>query len=219
MKKLFTLFLLMLSIRAASAQNGTISATVVDTDLIAWANGSWKLAFTANPSHPNIGDYNVNGVPLAPGVINQSGSLDASGAFSTSAYLNTAVTPAGSTWTITICPLASAPCGNYKFTLSTSTLDISNALKAAIPAPRFPTGAASYGYADVEVQVSTGVGGQYWNVPLSQFRFWNGSAWVAQGGGGGGTGTPVGNVQELQVNAGSGNFGATTGMTWSPASK
>src|SRR6516162_3421475 len=106
MKKLLLLCCLLLS-HYAVAQMTSLSATVVDSDNVAWANGSWKLAFTPNPSHPNIGDYNINGTPLAPGVTNQSGSLDSAGKFTASIYNNNVVTPAGSGWLVTVCPLAS----------------------------------------------------------------------------------------------------------------
>ena len=99
------------------AQTTTVSATVVDTDGTIRANGSWGLQFTPNPSIPNISKYNINGTPLDPAIINQNGVMDNSGVFTFSTYQTAPITPVGSSWTLKVCPNATAPCGIYNFTL------------------------------------------------------------------------------------------------------
>jgi len=200
------------------AQNTTISGTMVDTDGTAWVNGTWRLVFRPNPQFPNENQYRLlNGAPLNTNVTHQSGTLNATtGGFVATIYDSTLITPTGSGWTLTICPLASAPCGTFQFVAAGSSMNVSSNLTAAIPAPRFTPIPGAFGYADINVITSLNIGAQYWNVVSGNLHCFNGQVWVVcSGGGGGGGGTPPGgNVGELQTNGGSGVFTATAGMTW-----
>ena len=164
------------------AQTTALSATVVDSDGTAWANGTWTIQFLPNSNNPNVGIYNINGVPLSPNIITQSGGLDSSGNLSATIYNNTSIAPSGSGWAITVCPYASAPCGSYTFTTSTSSLNISSPLTTAIPAPRFKAITGAYGYADIEAQVQLTPGNAYYNVSSSCYRLYSGSSWACSGG-------------------------------------
>src|SRR5712664_2926370 len=99
MKKFLSFFFFLLLIPSlGEAQNTTLTGTVVDPDGQAWIGGTWKIAFQPNSSIPNINAYNINGVPLVPSVMNQSGSLDGTGSFSVTVYQSLVITPALSSW-------------------------------------------------------------------------------------------------------------------------
>ena len=156
-----------------------ITATVVDSDSIAWANGSWVLSFTPAPGYPDVGIYNVNGVPLNPAVTSQSGVMDASGIFSLTCYTTSEVTPSGSSWVLSLSPNASVPASQYNFKTTGSSMNLSASLTAAINAPRFQAkGSGAYGYADVEALVQIVYGGAYWNVITKSVRVWDGTKFL-----------------------------------------
>lgn len=162
---LFTWMLLFMG-SISFAQNTVLSATVVDSDGTIWANGTWKITFIPAPNNQNISLYNQNGVALTQGVMNQSGVMDNTGHFSITVYDSTTVTPTNSSWTLNICPQASAACGIYNFSTSGPTQDISSALTFIIPSPRFVGIPGSYGYADIEVIQSNAPGATYYSVSL-----------------------------------------------------
>lgn len=152
----------------------TVSATVVDSDGQAWFRGSWKLEFIPNPSNPVVTQYLVDGTsPLNPNVIRQTGNMDNSGHFSISLYDNTSITPIGSTWKLTICPLSSATCGFYTFSASGPSIDISSALTFLLPAPRFLGVYPNYGYTDGEVIITNKPGSTYYNVTIQAQKYYN----------------------------------------------
>jgi hypothetical protein len=177
------LFILGLGLNIAYAQTTAVTATVTDSSSQAWNNGSWKLEFIPSPNNPNINVYNINGTPLDPTVLNQKGLMNSSAALSFSAYQNGVVSPGGSTWRISVCPNATAPCGVYNFSTGTlSTLNLSSALIPIIPVPKFPASAGSYGYSDSEATTALVPGGTYWNVTSMCQRYYDGSAWACYNG-------------------------------------
>jgi len=177
-KKFLALFIFCFFSTVINAQTTTISATVVDSDGQIWAGGSWTLQFIPNYSTPNINVYNINGTPLTPSLLTQGGALDGTGSFNTNAYQNGVISPGGSTWSLTICPNATAPCGTINFTAAGATQNLSTQVNAAIIAPRFTAVAGHYGYSDIETTLTTPVGGTYYNVPMSCQRYNNGIVWA-----------------------------------------
>lgn len=152
----------------------TVSAIMRDSDGQNWIRGSWKLEFIPNPTNPNIAQYQVDGTsPLAPAVISQSGVMDNTGYFSLVLYDNTSITPIGSSWKLTVCPLSSAACGFYVFSAAGTSLDISGALTFLMPAPRFYGVYPNYGYNDTEVILSNKPGSTYYNVVLQAQKYYN----------------------------------------------
>jgi hypothetical protein len=151
--------------------------------------GEWKLelSFAPNNNFPDPNQYTINGASLNPSTLNQKGSLSNSGALAFSTYDSSLITPAGSGWNLTICPLASAKCGVFNFSTSGATNNISSSLTASIPSPRFNATAGAYGYADIEASLSLIPGGTYWNTATLKQRIWNGSSWADSGGSGSGT--------------------------------
>ncbi len=187
MKKFLCALLLGLS-ALAHAQTTTVSATVTDTDGVVWANGTWKVAFTPNPSNPNPAVYNINGTPLSPSIMNQSGMINNSGVLSVAVYQQAPITPVGSSWTLTVCPNAVTACGIYNFTAVGATMSLSSTLTSVIPVPRFHPISGTYGYVDGEAILQLSPGSTYWNVTSGCQRFYNATtlAWACVTGGGGG---------------------------------
>lgn len=196
MKKFFPLLaiLFLLTLPLVEAQTTAVSATVVDSDSTVWINGVWSLVFTPNPSYPNMSVYNINGTPLSSTVTSQAGDMNGTGALSFTVYDNSKVTPSGSTWTLSVCPLATAPCGIYNFSAVGPSINISAALTSLIPAPRFNPKNGAYGYIDGEAILGLVPGSTYYNVTQTCQRVFSSppsSSWSCLGSGGGSTGCPT----------------------------
>jgi len=174
MKRLWLLLSLAASL---SAQTTTVTATVVDSDTVAWAGGEWKLDFTPSTSNPNPAVYRVNGATLNPVVAHQTGLMDGSGYFTASMYTTSTITPTGSTWRLTVCPNASALCGYYSFVAAASG-DISTSVNAVITAPRFTAISGTYGYTNLEASLKLIPGSTYFNVSTNCQRLYNGASWT-----------------------------------------
>jgi len=168
-------------------QNTTVTATASDTDGQTWNNGTWQATFYANPSYPNLGVYNINGVPLDQTKLQWKGSLNGSAAFTQAMYNNSLISPAGSMWVFQFCPNASSPCASTPpLTVSGGSLNITPSTNALAPV-RFTAVASApyaYGYADAELVPPLSPGGMYYNVSTSNMRLWSGTAWSNIGGGG-----------------------------------
>jgi len=100
----------------AFSQSTTVSGVIQDADGQAWFGGTYSFAFKVSPSNPT-GAYYWNGAPFN---VSQAikGSLDGSGSYSVSIPSNSSITPAGSSWDVTFCPLATAPCYTQNFTIT-----------------------------------------------------------------------------------------------------
>jgi hypothetical protein len=171
-----------------SAQTTSITATVTDSDSQTWNNGSWVLSFVPNPSNPTIANYNINGTPLNPAVLNQKGTMNGSGALSFSAYQNGVITPSGSSWALQVCPNASATCSVYNFSTDLfSSLNLSSSISSIVVAPRFLAVSGTYGYNDSEASLQVLPGSTYFNVTTACQRVWPGGAgpWGCQSTGAG----------------------------------
>ena len=178
MKKWFSFFSVLLFSGVAVAQTTIVVGVATDSDSTLWVNGTVSAQFVPNPAQPNLNVYRINGAPLSSAVIMQGPiSLGSGGNFSVTVYDNTQITPSGSQWQFTVCPNASSKCGSVTTAVSGSGQSITTLIDAAIPAPRFPAVAGSFGYVDVEGILSTPVGGTYWNVVSSCQRYYNGSSW------------------------------------------
>src|SRR5438105_2413651 len=122
MKKLALLVVLSVP-GCLQAQSTTVSGTITDLGSQTWKNGTYDFQFIPNPQHPG-GPYTWTGGPLTPNI---SGLLSDIGTYSVSVPSNTAISPSGSSWAITFCPLATAHCyamGNVTITGATQTLNV-----------------------------------------------------------------------------------------------
>jgi len=168
MKRFGVLFLLfVLAILRAEAQTATVSGNVVDSDVQNWFGGNYTIEFNPNPSTPNINSYYVGNVPLStayPNLLHQTGVTgNPSGNFSNTVVRNDQITPTGSTWKFTFCPMASSGCGVFTLAITGNT-DISSQITSHIKAPRFAATMGMYGYNDTEAQVQISPGSTYYNV-------------------------------------------------------
>ena len=121
MKRLLTVLVLFIA-RVLCAQSTTVTgATITDTDGFAWTNATYQFTFVPSPQVPSFGSYHWTGGAI-PNPIN--GSLDGSGSFSVSIPSNTAITPSGSQWKITLCPNASAGCFSVNTPVTGGTYDV-----------------------------------------------------------------------------------------------
>src|SRR5208282_6336017 len=184
MKKFLSLLSLFLFTPCIIAQSTTVSATVVDSDSTTWTNGKWSISFVPSQSFPNPSSYTCNGSAL---ITSFKGSINGSGVLSQAICTGSYTSPSGGSWNITVCPNASAPCGELNFTTVGASIDISTALSAVITAPRFIAVSGTYGYNDGEATLSLKPGNTYWNVTSGVQRCYTGSAWGACSASGGGS--------------------------------
>jgi hypothetical protein len=173
MRRLILSSFLALCSLTAYGQSDTVSATVVDQSTTVWANGTWKLQFIPNPNS-NSNNVQWNGAPFPNTAWTVAGSLDSSGIFSSSTPRNDFITPAGSTWTLSICPNATSPCSILtRLTFTSSSTNLSSQITAASPAPVVKPLPFATAYNDAEVTVDpSNVGYFYLNVSTNSPRYW-----------------------------------------------
>lgn len=177
MRKLLTLFSLFFLCTIAQAQMTTMTGQVIDTDGIAWSNGSWTMNFLPNPDQPTMNLYNINGTPLSRTVTTQKGFLDAGGNISLSVYQNGAISPAGSKWSLQVCPNATGNCWTYTLVASGSTMNITSIFGINLPAPRFRAIIGNYGYNPMEAILNLTPGNIYYDVTQQCYMGYSGSSW------------------------------------------
>ena len=185
---LFLVFASMLLCCVAPAQTTSVTATITDTDGQTWNNGSWSATlynpFPANPP-------SINGVKLTASQINLSGTLSSSGVLTSTFSDNSFIAPTGTQWYITICPNANTQCSTGLTAITGTTANLSTLFSSYTKPIRVPASWQAYMYRDSEIYPIPVPGGRYWNVVSSELRCWTGSAWVACGSGGGGSGCNV----------------------------
>lgn len=176
--------LFMFTAIAFSQDMTTVSGTIVDSDTITWAYGSWK-AQLINPRGGQVNFLDGSGQPVMQYGFPNSLPLDNTGSFSQSVANNAALAPAGTYWQFTFCPNASYQCTtvpNLAFVTGQTTYNISTLATANIKPPRFSAQGPNiaWGYSDIEVSPPPNGGGMYWNVNTLNSRCWTGT--TAQGG-------------------------------------
>jgi hypothetical protein len=169
------------------AQSTTVSGTIADTpDNQQWYAGTYSFVFRVASSNP-IGPYFWNGAPFSTAQT-IAGQLDGSGHYSVSIPSNTSITPAGSSWDLTVCPLATAAC----FTVQ--SISITGATQTVSPTPpsirisMFNPPPNTRAYADNEL-VNATLGQQYFNTGIPATRVCSSlpCGWTSIGGGGSAT--------------------------------
>lgn len=168
-----TVLIFLMFAQPSYGQSTTVSATVVDQSSTPWANGTFNLDFVPNPNAS--GNVFWNGNPFPTSQWHHQGILDNSGAFSISNIpSNNFITPSGSTYTISVCPNASAPCSVItNVIISGATLDLSSTITASTPAPKVLPLPLARAYNDAELHVNQSmVGYFYMRVTDSQPRYW-----------------------------------------------
>jgi len=154
--------LLVLFSASTFAQSTTVSGTITDTpDGQAWFGGTYSFVFRVSPSNPTA-QYFWNGVPFSSAQT-IAGTLDGSAHYSVSVPSNTSITPAGSTWDVTFCPLATATCLTVQSVSVTGTTQI---FSPSPPSVRINMGSPApntRAYRDGEL-VNGALGQSYFNV-------------------------------------------------------
>jgi hypothetical protein len=111
MRKLALLVALLFSAGIAAAQSTNLQGQVLDTAGTAWATlgggtATVTATFVPSPSAPN-GPYTWTGGTFFS---SYSGVINATGFYSINLPSNTAISPFGSMWQISVCPAATANC-------------------------------------------------------------------------------------------------------------
>jgi len=147
---------------SAFGQSTTVSGSIQDSpDGQLWFGGTYSFVFRVSPTSPT-GAYFWQGAPFSTQQT-IAGALDGSGHYSVSIPSNTAITPAGSTWDLTLCPLATSPCFTVqKITITGGTQTVAPAppsvrINMGSPAPN------TRAYRDGEL-VAGSLGQTYFNV-------------------------------------------------------
>ena len=165
----------------AIGQTTAVTAVITDPDSQTWNNGTWSATLLSS------GPPFINGVPVTQ--TSASGVMDGGGTITTTIADNSRITPGGSQWRFTICPLATGSCSTVLVSTAGASQNLSSTLSAGVTAPRFAAAFGAHGYLDVEVSPAPLPGATYFNVTSVVTRVWTGSAWASITGGGGGSGT------------------------------
>lgn len=170
------------------AQSTSVTLNVVDAGAQQWANGTYSIVFLPNSQFPGA-TYSWTGGAFDPTHV-YTGALDGSGSATFSIPSNSAISPTGTNWALTVCPFATSPCfsNTVSFNGTTQTLNFTPHAISVNAAP------GTIAYTDAEVKA--GLGGTYYNVLQQLLRICivsSGglcSSWATVGGGSGPGGTP-----------------------------
>ena len=188
MKNLIGALLLLASAGMAMAQVTTVTATVVDSDSTAWANGTFTAFYAPVPSSPGPLTNSSTGQVLTPNPV--AGTLNGSGALSiglpqTKYIFGPNQIQGNSPGVIfSVCPqVAPTTCyttGPIKITGSTQS--VSAQINAVIVAPRI-TGLIKSAQAYNDAEVAAVEGNQYTRLSDGTRRCYSTGAWGTCGGG------------------------------------
>lgn len=106
---------------SAFGQSTSVTVNVTDSSGQVWISGNYKISFWTNPSFPN--GYQWQGSPFNQTTI-FTGTMDGSGNFTVSIPDNSTISPAGSAWKFTVCPLSTFPCYDQIIGVSGTTQNI-----------------------------------------------------------------------------------------------
>jgi len=179
-KKFAAVFLLALAVGWASAQTTVaVTATVADSNSHTWYNATCAVSFVTTPSQPDPTKYTNGGVAVTTPTCSYTATT---GAMSFTVGDNTAISPLGSMWRVSVCPqVYNAPCQSYTFVASGGSMNISAALTAAFTPPTVQASGQMFGYATDEI-VGTPFPGAFFTIVGSGSTTCNNylsGAWVA----------------------------------------
>lgn len=165
MRRLLSFLFFLLFPALLHGQSTTVSGTVTDTGSQTWSSGTYNFQFTPNPAFP--GRYTWSGGTLPQNI---GGFLSATGTYSDSIPSNSAITPRGSTWTVTFCPLATSECYTIQNITVTGGVQTLNATPPAIQISLInQRESVMRAYSDSEI-ISAVVASQYYNLTNQIFR-------------------------------------------------
>lgn len=207
MKKLILGLVLCLISIPTFGQSTSVTLNVADAGGQQWANGSYRITFLPNPQYPGA-TYTWTGGAFDPTTV-YSGTLNGSGSATFSIPSNSAITPLGTNWSLSVCPFATSPCFQSTVSINGTTQTISPT-PAAISINAAP-GAVAY----TDAEVKAGLGGLYYNSGMQLLRLCIVSSgglctsWVNVGGGGPGGVPRLDQVIDPNINK-TFNLGTTT---------
>ena len=141
-------------------QSTTVSGTIVDANNQPFANGTYTISLYGNGLPL---PYMWQGAVLFPGTV-YSGALNGSGAFSgVSIQSNNYISPAGTAWTFTVCPAASAPCYSQNIIVTGTSLAVGGIITPPAIQVSAITSNQPAAYLDSEVS-ATRAGSLYFNL-------------------------------------------------------
>lgn len=164
-----------------TASASVVTATVTDTDLQTWNNGTFTATLLIS-GQPGVVPT-VSGVPVSK--LKVTGTMSASGVI-TATLTDTSTVDQKAVWMFEIHSNTSAPSVTVSTQVIGSTPNLTPAF-SQLTAPRFATGDTAYGYLDSEV-VNPLVGSSYFNTGSTTpgYRQYSLSGWQGGSGGGGG---------------------------------
>jgi hypothetical protein len=190
MRRLLSLFPVLFCLAALAQAQTTVTATVTDSDGIAWANGLWSVTYQQSPGFPGVLTNSLTGQVITQPTL--GGSLDGRGSFSVNLIPSISVIGAnGSSPGVifTVCPqsITGAPCYStpiISIQSNPASQSVSSQIAAAIHPIRLTgsTAGSVFAYADAEVTGSTGT--RYFRLSDDTQRCWSSGAWSACGGSG-----------------------------------
>jgi hypothetical protein len=148
MRKILLTIIFACSPMVCFAQSTTVSGQVTDAGSQSWNNGTVSFSFVPAPNQ------NIKPSVWTGGAFNPTQtiitSLNSSGAYSVSIPSNTAISPAGSSWTICATPQATSPpfCSTQAVTGGTQTINLTP------PAISIGPGPGSVVYATSEISAA-----------------------------------------------------------------
>lgn len=160
-----------------------VTAMIIDKDNTPWVGASYQITLVGYLGGSRSPIFTAFGNPVVTSI---NGHLDKTGKLAVQLAPNSAITPSGTKWHISIIPLAvNGSCAaTFEVLNNQAGLDVTNLIKPFIIAPRFSMSssgtstAVNYGYADAEVTPPQ-IGDRhffYLNTTENAFRFWNGTA-------------------------------------------
>lgn len=153
----------------------TISGVLKDSDGTVWKLATWTAVPVPIGSQPV---FTPGGAP----VLSTSGQLSAAGAFSGTLPRTDSIQPPGTTLTITIHSLTSAPPVVLKgVTIITPTLDLGTLLTPRVPAPRIQAATLVYAYTAGEI-LNPQNGSGYVNTTDGLLYMYAGGTWTQASG-------------------------------------
>lgn len=162
------LALVLLVAAAAVGQTDAITLQVTDGDGQTWNNGTWQLNGLVAPQSAPAGPYYIAGTASVVPNQFQSGSLSATGGATFMVTTNANIAPAGTTWSLTVCPLATSACQTVGFTATGSTQTVNvNPVAIRINLTGVPYRVLAY--QDLEVNNGS-IGSLYYNITLAAYR-------------------------------------------------
>lgn len=155
----------------AFASTTSVTATLIDSDVVVWANCSWSATLVSPKGGPTISNTAV-ALTAASGICNNAGALSASLTDTTS------LDQSGAYWIFTVQSNALSGPSVISTAVSGSSESLSTILSAGLSAPRFFSSSDAYGYSNAEVKNPI-VGSLYFNVSFGGYcEYGQNSAWI-----------------------------------------